>query len=117
MTMEKHHGSCHCGAVAFEVVSDFSSPYRCNCSFCIRRGATMQRVPASNFLLLRGEDAVGLYGGRDFAKHYFCKTCGIPCFTRIYRGQESEVAVNVGCVDDVDWQALVPDLFDGAHLL
>lgn len=115
--MKKHHGSCHCGAVAFEVVSDFSSTYRCNCSFCIRRGAIMQRVPVGNFLLHRGQDALSVYGGRDFAKHCFCKTCGIQCFTRIYRTQESEVAVNVGCVDDVDLPALVPVLFDGAHLL
>jgi hypothetical protein len=31
------HGSCHCGAVRFEIDTDFPELTTCDCSICLRR--------------------------------------------------------------------------------
>ena len=54
--MTTHQGHCHCGAVRFEMDSTVDSALQCNCSFCIRRGTTIHRVPADKFRLLAGEE-------------------------------------------------------------
>jgi len=115
--MNTYSGHCHCGSVAFEVETDFENLFRCNCSFCARRGAVMDKVPTTSFRVVKGNETLGRYGNRDFSKHFFCVTCGIQCFTRITRGTEESVAVNVGCLDGVDLDLSEPRLFDGAHLL
>jgi len=115
--MKTYLGKCHCGAVSFEVDTDLTSTFRCNCSFCVRRGAIVHRVPAQQFRLLSEETGLTTYGARDFSKHFFCPICGIQCFTRITRANESSVAVNVGCLPDVNPEELTPRLFDGANLL
>lgn len=110
-------GQCHCGFVTFDVETDLSSAFRCNCSFCIRRGATMQKVPVEQWHLKAGEQILTEYGSRDFSKHYFCSRCGIHCFTKITRANENWIAVNVGCLEGVNMEQLSPRLFDGAKLL
>lgn len=35
----KYRGSCHCGAVAFEVEGEIQSVLSCNCSICRRKGS------------------------------------------------------------------------------
>ena len=72
--MKTHHGHCHCGAVQFEVDTDLAGPFRCNCSLCIRRGTTIEIVPATRFRLISGENSLTQYGQRDFSKHFFCST-------------------------------------------
>lgn len=115
--MQTFAGSCHCGAVAFEVGTELADPVCCNCSFCIRRGAVLQRVPDDRFHLLRGDEALCRYGRRDFSDHFFCGECGIHVFTRIERANERSVAVNLGCLPEIELAALAPRLFDGASRL
>ncbi len=119
--MKTYSGHCHCGAVHFEVDTDVSAPFRCNCSLCVRRGTTIEIVPASQFRLISGEAALTRYGSREFSKHYFCRTCGIQCFTRLTVNMKLEnepsVGVNLGCLDGADVESLTPALFDGAHAL
>ncbi len=115
--MTTRHGSCHCGGIRFEVDTDLSEPMRCNCSFCIRRGAVLQGVPSDRFQLIQGEDLLTRYGSRDFSDHFFCKICGIHSFTRVKRSNEESVVINVGCLEGVDPEALTPVVFDGATLL
>lgn len=115
--MDKYSGRCHCGAVTFEVETDFENLFRCNCSFCARRGAVMDKIPVTRFRVIKGEKNLGRYGKRDFSKHFFCATCGIHCFTRISRGADESVAVNVGCLEGLERELPEPRLFDGAKLL
>lgn len=72
------------------------------------------RVEESRFALHSDESAMGTYGARDFSDHFFCKTCGIHCYTRFRSDKGRYVIVNVGCLDGVDSLALQPALFDGA---
>jgi hypothetical protein len=39
-----HHGSCHCGAVQFELTESPETLVDCNCSICRRIGALWGHV-------------------------------------------------------------------------
>lgn len=112
----KHLGSCHCGNVRYEVALDLEKPVMsCNCSMCGRAGTLLSFVPASEFTLLAGEDALRDYQfNRHVIHHLFCTTCGIKPFAR---GQMPDgtptVAVNVRCLEGVDLEALTIHKFDG----
>ena len=110
-------GKCHCGNVMFEVEADLQSTFKCNCTYCVRRAATMLKILPEKFLLKSDESKLGAYGSRDFSKHYFCKNCGINCFTRIKGASGISVVVNVGCLEGIDSFSLSPTVFDGANKL
>jgi hypothetical protein len=42
--MQKYEGSCHCGAVRFEIETDFPELTMCDCSICRRKNALMVKV-------------------------------------------------------------------------
>lgn len=117
MTSYLHHGSCHCGAVKFEVETSVTPAARCNCSLCRRRGALMSPgFPASALRILSGEDALTLYQFNSrVAKHYFCKHCGVYPFHQT-RTDASKWRVNLGCLDGVDSYALEASVANGASL-
>ena len=77
---EVKKGTCHCGAVEFEVTleEELQKGARCNCSLCRRKGAVMALVPRENIKIVQGEDKLTLYQWNlKIAKHYFCSICGI----------------------------------------
>lgn len=101
-------GSCHCGAVRFEVDVDLSEgTSRCNCSICAKRRYWMTFVGDDEFRLLQGADALTDYQiGDDTVHHRFCGRCGVEPFGRgIADELDADVggdfyAVNVACLDD-----------------
>ena len=100
--MTIYAGSCHCGAVAFEVEADPVELTVCDCSLCRRRSATMMQVPVSALTILRGEDHLTLYQwNTGVARHYFCDVCGIYPFHR-KRSDPNSYGVNVGCLEGFD---------------
>ena len=113
--MTIHHGSCHCGAVQFEVDTPVTPAVRCNCSLCRRKGALMSPFfPANALRITAGEDSLTLYQfNTRVAKHYFCKVCGIYTFHRPRVAPEL-YGVNVSCLEGVDALALEVGLNDGA---
>ncbi len=115
--MPTYHGSCHCGAVKFEIDADLSKLVRCNCSICTKKGALFTVVPDERLRLLEGKDALTLYQfNTKVSKHYFCKHCGIHPFGRPRSAPERNL-INVRCLDDYDVDAETPeiDLFDGRN--
>ena len=115
MTAELHHGSCQCGAVAFDVTADVSRPVVCNCSRCRRLGARLAFAPRAQFALLQGEDALTEYLFNKHAiRHQFCRICGIQTFAfgEMPDGTPT-VAINVNCLEDVDPLALPTQFVDG----
>lgn len=99
-----YHGSCHCGALRFEVDLDLAAgTTRCNCSFCAKTRHWGIIVPPTAFRLLAGEAALGDYQfGGFFAHHQFCTRCGVRPFSRgeleVFGG--AYVNINIGCLDD-----------------
>jgi hypothetical protein len=112
-TMTTHRGSCHCGAVAFEVDAPaVIDALDCNCSICRMTGFLHLIVPRSRFRLLRGEDALSEYRfGTGVARHRFCKICGVKGFY-IPRSHPDGVDVNVRCLDRATIADVRVSLFD-----
>ena len=110
-------GSCHCGAVKFEVRTALEPATRCNCSLCRRRGALMSPTfPTDALTITSGEDALSMYQfNTRVARHFFCKHCGIYPFHQT-RKDAGLWRVNVGCLEGVDPYALESNVADGASL-
>jgi len=99
-----HTGSCHCGAVKFEVrlPHGLAGLQRCNCSLCRRRGAIVASVPLADLKIVEGEAALSLYQFNTMtAKHYFCSNCGIYTHHQ-RRSNPDEYGFNVACLEDVN---------------
>lgn len=111
----KYPGSCHCGAIQFEVEApEHIHAQECNCSICSKSGYLHLIVPLSRFKLLQGEDNISSYSfNTGVAKHMFCKTCGVkPFYTP--RSNPDGMDVNVRCLDRQP-EKLTIDAFDGVN--
>jgi hypothetical protein len=110
-----HAGSCHCGAVRFEVRGPIVRAMTCTCSICSQVGAVWHATDDAGLAITAGEDALTLYQfGTMTAKHYFCRYCGVHPFTRP-RLDPRRWAVNLRCVEGVDLAAIPTGVFDGAN--
>lgn len=111
-----HRGSCHCGAVRYEVEADLGGPLiACNCSMCGRSGTVLAFVGLDQFESVSGEDHLTSYQfNKHVIDHLFCKTCGIKPYAR---GQKPDgtkmIAVNVRCLEGVDVETLQVTHVDG----
>ena len=115
--MKTYHGSCHCGAVKFEIDADLSQLTRCICSICSNKGALFCYVPPHCFRLLRGHDELTLYRfNTKVSRHYFCKHCGIHAFGHPRSAPDQHV-INVRCLDDFDLEteAYEVKMYDGRN--
>jgi hypothetical protein len=99
---QRCEGSCHCGAIRFEIESDFLELTMCDCSICRRKNALMVKVHESRFKLLAGEDCLTEYRFHTgTARHFFCKVCGIYPFHR-KRVTPDHLGINVFCLHDFE---------------
>lgn len=97
-----YRGSCHCGAIVFEIDTVLAEFTKCNCSLCTKKNAIMTKVHESEFRLLAGETDLGTYRWNTMAaKHHFCTKCGIYTFHH-KRSAPGYMGVNVFCLDDAD---------------
>lgn len=114
--MVLHKGSCHCGAIQFEVeapaeleVSD------CNCSICSRSGYLHLIVPKNKFNLISGVENLTTYTFDSHeAKHLFCKTCGIKSYY-IPRSHPDGISINARCLVDSTIKSIKVEKFDGKN--
>ena len=111
-----HYGSCHCGAVSYEVDAPADLEVdECNCSICSRSGYLHLIVPKSRFRLLHGEGNLTTYTfDTHEARHLFCKTCGIKSFY-IPRSHPDGVSVNARCLEDGTIKSMKVSPFDGKN--
>jgi hypothetical protein len=117
-SVKTHRGSCHCGAVHFEVELDASGGSRCNCTVCTKIAQTGAAVKPSAFKLVSGEGALSEYvWGAKISKRYFCKHCGVHCFGHGHLAElgGDYTSVNLNCLDDVDHAERNVVYWDGRH--
>jgi hypothetical protein len=77
-----HKGSCHCGAVSFEVDGDLPPPDACHCSICRKHSGHYYAgtdVPRSR-VRIHGAESVTWYRSSDKVRRGFCSTCGSSLF-------------------------------------
>lgn len=110
-----YKGGCHCGAVAFEVVGTLERVISCNCSICQRKGALLWFVPRDQLKLLTSEANASIYTFNKRAiEHRFCPICGIhPYAEGVDPKGNRMAAINVRCIEGVDWDELSVTSFDG----
>jgi hypothetical protein len=97
--MQMYKGSCHCGAVRFEIETDFPELTTCDCSICLKKNALMVKVHESKFTLVAGPEFLTEYKFHSkTASHYFCKVCGIYPFHR-KRVTPDNLGINVRCLE------------------
>ena len=124
--MKTYHGSCFCGAVAFQADGDLADgTMRCNCRFCRKMRYWEMLLPdADGLRLLKGAETLAETprtqdDGLDM-HHVFCGRCGTRLWTR---GNLAELGgrftmVFVPALDDVPEEELAAaPVFhaDGAH--
>lgn len=106
-------GSCHCGAVTFEISEPPEYLLECNCSIC-RRLATQWAYSDKVPLTLnapKGSTIAYIWGDREIAFHS-CNTCG--CTTH-YEGLDGgRIAVNCRLCPPEQTKDLRVRHFDGA---
>ena len=117
MSPMTHTGGCHCGNVRYEVEMEIGEVIECNCSHCQIKGMLLSFVPAGQFSLLSGEDALSEYRfNKHVIEHPFCSICGVEPFGRgTSPDGVATVAINVRTIDNVDISALTRVPFDGRN--
>jgi hypothetical protein len=113
-----YQGSCHCGAVQYRVEGTIAKAMECNCSICSRKGHLLAFVGEGQFELLKGQEDLSDYQfGKKHIHHLFCKQCGVGTFGRGANPDGSQMyAVNVRCLDGLDFKALPVDQYDGKSI-
>lgn len=107
-------GGCHCGAVRFRVrlPADVTA-HACNCSICAINGYIGIIVPADDFELYDGQQALTEYRfNTGVARHWFCATCGVKSFYRP-RSNPDGISVNLNCLRLAEDRMIPVYDFDG----
>jgi hypothetical protein len=77
-------GSCHCGAVRFEVTEDFSAVRICHCTTCKKlaggAGTTNGRARTDTIRVVAGEELIRTYQPDEGTAKSFCSQCGSNLF-------------------------------------
>lgn len=109
-------GTCHCGAVAFELRTAPRHAVACNCSICRRLGAVWGHGDARDITITAAPEATIRYshGDKEIAFHT-CRTCGATTHWEGIAGQGKErMAVNLRLAEPGTIEAIGLRHFDGA---
>ncbi len=95
-------GGCLCGLVRFEVEPPFLRANHCHCSRCRKHsgasGCVQARVVRERFRLLRGDEALRIYGRGEGAVKVFCRHCGSSLFGGTWP-DGPQVSIRLGAFD------------------
>ena len=100
-------GGCHCGNLRFELDWEGESPdiaaRTCDCSFCVKHGATWTSNPKARLAISILDDALHtkyLFGTAT-AEFHVCAKCGIPAVVTSRIGDRLYAVVNVNTFENV----------------
>ena len=109
--MKTYKGSCHCGAVKYEVDLDLGQGTgKCNCCYCLKARAWAATVKPAAFRLMPGsQEGVAYHQHPEAPTKYHCGRCGIHTHARgdaPYMGGPF-VQVFVATLDDASAEELL----------
>jgi len=110
-------GSCHCGALAYDVEEAIPrQALECNCSICRRKGSLHHFTTPDRFAFRGTADAISVYTFRKHnVQHKFCRTCGCAPFAEgTGPDRKRMVEINLRCVEGLDLKSLTINPYDGA---
>jgi hypothetical protein len=95
-------GSCLCGAVEYEINGTLGPIAYCHCSRCRKANgsafAAVSPVAASDFSVVKGNDALRTYRTETGVHRVFCGSCGSPIFAK-RESMPEMVRVRIGTLD------------------
>ncbi len=108
-------GSCHCGAVRFELADAPAWLTQCNCSLCRRTGGLWAHAEEDRIRILCGPDATIAYvwGDKTLATHS-CRVCGCTTHWTSLDPASSRMAVNCRMAEPEAIEGVRIRVFDGA---
>ena len=117
-------GSCHCGAIRFEIEAAPAQLTQCTCSFCSKRGVLWAYYPPRQFRLLTPVEDVSTYVWNSrTVKHHFCARCGCGTYSESPDWSSGkpdfdrpQIGVNARLLDDFELEAVPVQVVDGRRL-
>ena len=109
-------GSCHCGAVSYEMRSQPRHAVECNCTICRSLGTVWGHGVDEDITITAAPDATLAYsrGDKELAFHT-CKTCGSTThYVTIAGDYMGRMAVNLRLAEPGTIEAVGLRHFDGA---
>lgn len=106
-----HHGSCLCGAVAFEATGPLRDIIACHCSQCRKTSGHVwaaTSVPLDR-LRITADAGLGWFQSSAEARRGFCRTCGSSVFWR--PAAEERMAIAAGAFDGDPGFRLIRHIF------
>jgi len=108
-------GSCHCGAVRWQIDSMPEGATVCNCTVCRRYGVLWAYDWDGEGIRVSGPTRAYLRGEREIEFH-FCPTCGCVAFWRATLVDDAgrrRIAVNLRLAEPEAVAGIPIDHFDG----
>lgn len=116
-------GSCHCGAIKFEISEAPTIVTACTCTFCTKRGALWAYFTPDRVKLSVSPEADAVYSRNGMNKHHHCNVCGCGTFSQLptwvdYKADfdKPRISVNVRLFDNFDIGSLPVETLDGRNL-
>ncbi len=103
-------GSCLCHAIEYEIHGKLGPVMMCHCSKCRKANGSAYAINAmvntSEFVIVKGQDAISEYESTPGVFRSFCKHCGSPLVSR-RPSQPDIVRLRIGTLDTpVDVKAM-----------
>ncbi|TNE35150.1 MAG: GFA family protein [Alphaproteobacteria bacterium] len=106
-----YHGSCLCGAVAYDVTGPLRDIVYCHCSQCQKSSGhhfAATAAPLENFRLTE-DRGLKWYKSSEWADRGFCGTCGANMLWRLKGGER--MGILAGSLDDCSDLKAVSHIF------
>ena len=100
---ENLSGSCHCGAIRYEITGEPINHALCHCTDCRRASG----APMVGWAMVRNEDMTvsgepSVYASSEHGRRHFCVQCGTGLFYTNAQNVPGLVDVQAATLDDPD---------------